>query len=603
MKRTINMRTGMGAAAVALVTLLATVSDARAERRPPFGNDAQLLEANVRDQVTRRIAPVLEEMAPGQAELKYVDVRVNRPTALPAGAAPGFEELTPGTEFVAERVEVAVTLDSKLPPQFRKDLKNLLKSKLDMLDVPVEITESVIAFPTPRPQPQQREMSPYGYPPPPPQPAPQREREQPAAPLYPVAPPPPAPVADNTMHGIPWIVAVLLGILGLLIGGLGFALLSALVDRRARRSIAQGTAPDRRSEASAGGQPAATDHLPEVRRALREDRVLARRVMGELLRENQIEKVAVAVELIGPGVVEDLRSDPACASALREAAALLVDGRPRTDTREIVDQLHRRILKHRMVGADDPVEREFAFLLGVSPARLAAVLDPEPPSVRAAALRYAPAHLRSTYLETRSTGERAALAAAIASPKSLSKEHLLDVAATLRARAIEQAHLDSGQTGDIDLAVELVEERPADEQAEILDAMRRADPAKARAVEAALITEQSFELVSEEVLGATVVGVPSEVLARFLRTTSERVASRTLATLPRTVAAALEEDLSLVVAPTPRETAAARRALFAALRQTLRARGLQAPQTSQTDDDNSGAGSATTKDKGKMVAL
>jgi flagellar motor switch protein FliG len=599
MKRTINMRTGMGAAAVALVALLATGS-ARAERRPPFGNDAQLLEANVRDQVQRRVAPVLEEMAPGQAELKYVDVRVNRPTALPAGAAPGFEELTPGTEFVAERVEVAVTLDAKLPAQFRKDLKNLLKSKLDVLDVPVEITESVIAFPTPRPQPQQREMSPYAYPPLPPQPAPQREREQPAPQPYPVAPPP-APAADNTMHGIPWIVAVLLGILGLLIGGLGFALLSALADRRARRNIAQGSAPDRRSEASGGGgQPAAADHLPDVRRALREDRVLARRVMGELLRENQIEKVAVAVELIGPGVVEDLRSDPTCASALREAAALLVDGGPRADTREIVDQLHRRILKHRMVGADDPVEREFAFLLGVSPARLAAVLDPEPPSVRAAALRYAPAHLRATYLETRSTGERAALAAAIASSKSLSKEHLLDVAATLRSRAIEQAHLDSGQTGDIDLAVELVEERPSDEQAEILDAMRRADPAKARAVEAALITEQSFELVSEEVLGATVVGVPTEILARFLRTASGTVASRTLATLPRTVAAALEEDLSLVVAPTPREAAEARRTLFAALRQTLRARGLQAPQV---DTGNSGSGSATAKDKGKMVAL
>ncbi|HSY40477.1 MAG TPA: hypothetical protein VLA79_13145 [Polyangia bacterium] len=589
MKRIINMRTGMGAAAVALVTLLAAGS-ARAERRPPFGNDAQLLEANVRDEVTRRIAPVLEEMAPGQAELKFVDVRVNRPTALPAGAAPGFEELTPGTEFVAERVEVAVTLDAKLPAQFRKDLKNLLKSKLDMLDVPVEITESVIAFPTPRPQPQQREMSPYPYPPP--QPAPQREREQPAPQPYPVPPPPPAPATDNGTHGIPWIVAVALGILGLLIGALAFALLSALADRRARRNIQQGSAPDRRSESSGGGaQTAAVDHLPEVRRALREDRVLARRVMGELLRENQIEKVAVAVELIGPGVVEDLRGDPACASALREAAALLVDGRPRSDTREIVDQLHRRILKHRMVGADDPVEQEFAFLLGVSPARLAAVLDPEPPSVRAAALRYAPAHLRSTYLESRSTGERAALAAAIASSKSLSKEHLLDVATTLRARAIEQAHLDSGQTGDIDLAVELVEERPTDEQAEILDAMRRADPVKARAVEAALITEQSFELVSEEVLGATVVGVPTEILARFLRTASATVASRTLSTLPRTVAAALEEDLSLVVTPTPREAAEARRALFAALRQTLRARGLQAPQA------ESG------KSKGKMVAL
>jgi hypothetical protein len=39
------------------------------------------------------------------------------------------------------------------------------------------------------------------------------------------------------------------------------------------------------------------------------------------------------------------------------------------------------------------------------------------------------------------------------------------------------------------------------------------------------------------------------------------------------------------------------------LRQALRARGLQAPRTSQVDDGNSGAGSATAKDKGKMVAL
>src|SRR5450432_2571237 len=181
MKGIINVGTWKGA--VACLMLLSATA-AHAERRPPFGNDAQLLETQVRDEVQRRVTPVLDEMAPGQAELKYVDVRVNRPTALPAGAAPGFEELTPGTEFVAERVEVAVTLDAKLPPQFRKDLKNLLKSKLEMLDVPVEITESVIAFPTPRPQPQQREMSPYSYPQPP-QPAPQREREPPAPQQYP----------------------------------------------------------------------------------------------------------------------------------------------------------------------------------------------------------------------------------------------------------------------------------------------------------------------------------------------------------------------------------------------------------------------------------
>jgi len=61
---------------------------ARAERRPPNGSDAAMLEARVREDIERRIVPLLEQMAPGQAELKYVDVRVTRPTALPPGAAP-----------------------------------------------------------------------------------------------------------------------------------------------------------------------------------------------------------------------------------------------------------------------------------------------------------------------------------------------------------------------------------------------------------------------------------------------------------------------------------------------------------------------------------
>ena len=326
--------------------------------------------------------------------------------------------------------------------------------------------------------------------------------------------------------------------------------------------------------------------------------MLARRVMGELLRENQVEKVAVAVELIGPSIVEDLRGDPACAPALREAAAMLVDGRPGADTREIVDQLHRRILKHRMVGSEDPVEQEFAFLLGLSPPRLAALLEPEPPMVRAAALRYAPAHLRAAYLDARSTGraggaggrDRLAQVALQGAParRGGHAAGTRDRAGAPRLRA----------DGEIDLAVELVEERPLSEQAEILDAMRRADPAKARAVEGALITDASFELVSEEVLGAAVVGVPTEVLARFLRVAAPEIGTRVMAVLPPTVGAALAEDLSLVVSSTPREVADARRVAFGALRQALRARGLGAPHSEPSASESSSA-----KDKGKVVAL
>jgi flagellar motor switch protein FliG len=575
--------------AVAIAATMLAATPARAERRPPYGMDAILLESQVRETIERRITPLLEQMAPGQAELKYVDVRVTRPTALPAGASPGFEEMAPGAEFVAEKAEVSLVLDAKLPPPFRKDLKNLIKNRLEGLAVPIEIKESVIPFPTPRPQPTAGpEPYPFRFPP---MPQPQQQQAAPA----PTAPPPaPTPPPEATApRGFPTWLAIVLSVLG---GGI-LATLLFLAFRRDRRDAKQAGADG--TEAGKATTPtaaaAAADHLPEVRRALREDRVLARRVMGELLRENQVDKVAVAVELVGPSVVEDLRGDPTCAIPLREAAALLVEGRARTDkeTKEIVTQLHRRVLKHRMVGAEDPVEQEFAFLLGLSPPRLSSVLAAEPAAVQAAALRYAPVHLRSAYLAERSPAERSALAAALASPKAMSKEHLLDVASTLRSRAADQAHMDTGETGDVDLAVELIEERPPAEQAEMLEAMRRGDPAKARAVQAALINDQSFESVSDEVLTAAAMAVPTEVLGRFLRDVSEAVATRALSVLPRTVAASIQEDLSLDVSPTPQQISDARRAMFASLRKALRDRGLSAPNLAI----------ASGPDKGKVVAI
>ena len=67
----------------------------------------------------------------------------------------------------------------------------------------------------------------------------------------------------------------------------------------ARRRDPQAHARDDKRAEDGGGAGKATtaaavvvaDHLPDVRRALREDRVLARRVMGELLRERELEKV------------------------------------------------------------------------------------------------------------------------------------------------------------------------------------------------------------------------------------------------------------------------------------------------------------------------
>ena len=209
--RRVNRQPVLLAAGLALAATALTVTTARADRRPPYGMDAILLETQVRETIERRITPLLEQMAPGQAELKYVDVRVNRPTALPAGASPGFEEMAPGAEFVAEKAEVSLVLDSKLPPPFRKDLKNLIKNRLEGLAVPIEIRESVIPFPTPRPQPTTPPEMPFRYPP-----MPQMQQPQPpqAAPAPPPAPTAPPPDAAGAARGIPMWLAIVLGVLG-----------------------------------------------------------------------------------------------------------------------------------------------------------------------------------------------------------------------------------------------------------------------------------------------------------------------------------------------------------------------------------------------------
>ena len=150
----------LAAAGAAIATL--APAGAHADRRPPFGNDPGMLETRVREDVERRISPLLEQMAPGQADLGYVDVRVNRPTALATGSNPGFEDLGPGADYVAERIEINLQLDSKLPADFRNNLKALIKGKLESIAVPVDIKDHVFAYPTPRPQPpQQREPPPY----------------------------------------------------------------------------------------------------------------------------------------------------------------------------------------------------------------------------------------------------------------------------------------------------------------------------------------------------------------------------------------------------------------------------------------------------------
>jgi flagellar motor switch protein FliG len=573
---------------------------ARAERRPPFGNDPGMLETRVREDVERRIQPLLEQMAPGQADLGYVDVRVNRPTALATGANPGFEDLGPGADYVAERIELNLQLDSKLPADFRNNLKALIKGKLESIAVPIDIKDHVFAYPTPRPQPAQQREQPPNYPPPP---QPQAQPQPAAAP--PPAQPQPPPRAPEPTGWPSWAVGLLVAIAALLVACL--ALMAFIIAERRRtradaeRAAAGGAGKD--APARTGQALPGTDRLPEVRRALVEDRLLARRVLGELLAQNELDKVARTVELVGPTVVDDLRSDPAHAAALREAAARLDASAPATseEVRTLVEELYRRVLKHRMMGSGDAVEQEFAFLVSLPVARFTAILEGEHPAARAVALRYAPAHLRTAYLDERDLEERAALVAALADGKNVKKDYLMDVAATLRARAIEHAHVGGGEASEIELLVEMIEDAPASDRARLLEAIGPTDPEKRRRIEALLVTDDGLALVADSVLGAAALSVPQDVLITFLRATAPAVTERFLAALPSAVRAGIREELSLEIPVAPEAVVDARRTVHRALRRALRERGMPMPGTGTEGKPGSGTGTASGNGNGRKV--
>src|SRR6185295_5900 len=142
-----------------------------------------------------------------------------------------------------------------------------------------------------------------------PQPPPPKAEQPAPAPQPPVQQPPPR--APEPAGWPTWAVGLLVAVAALLVACLALMAFIVAERRRARAEAerAAGGAGGKDAPARAGQALPGTDRLPEVRRALVEDRLLARRVLGELLAQNELDKVARTVELVGPAMVDDLRSD------------------------------------------------------------------------------------------------------------------------------------------------------------------------------------------------------------------------------------------------------------------------------------------------------
>ena len=319
--------------------------------------------------------------------------------------------------------------------------------------------------------------------------------------------------------------------------------------------------------------------------------------MGELLRENQIDKVAVAVELVGPtrGRGSARRSRPAPSRCARRPRCWWRP-RPRTDTKEIVTSFTAASSSTGWSGAEDPVEQEFAFLLGLSPQRLAARARARARGGAGggAALRAGPPALGVPGGAL--AGERSALAAALALAEGALEGapagRGVDAARAGRRAGPPRRGRDRRHRS----------RRRADRGAPARRAGRDAGGHAARRPgQGARGAGRAHQRLSRS------NGCPTRCSPRRrwrsrptcwrASCATRRRASRR-ARCPRCRAPSprrIQEDLSLDVAPTPQQIVDARRTMFASLRKALRDRGLAAPQPRDARE--------RFRNKGKVVAL
>src|SRR5690242_11900325 len=91
---------------------------------------ATSLQTETRQRIESEVRSYLSTICPAQCELSEVNVKV-APRKPAAGTTPGFEESSPDVkDYVVQSVDLAVTVDKRLPGEFRTNMKTLIERRL-----------------------------------------------------------------------------------------------------------------------------------------------------------------------------------------------------------------------------------------------------------------------------------------------------------------------------------------------------------------------------------------------------------------------------------------------------------------------------------------
>jgi hypothetical protein len=359
---------------------------------------------------------------------------------------------------------------------------------------------------------------------------------------------------------------MLLAVVAMFLGALFF-----LAARRSREPAFEALdAEPALAEAAGVPQPQAAFAEPRRRKlelALHDERVVRNAVVREALDRGETPLVARWVREMGDFLLDDLRGDAGAASALAAVASEIVRAGPDPGSLAV---LEGRVIAARLSHAAESGDAAFAFLEGVRDDAFGTACGDLSAAALDAALRFAPARLRSGALEGLSVEQRHKLAVSWATSPEVPVSQAIAAAEELRERL---ARIGGGPLQAHRALSDLVDSLPRAEQDSLVERIRR----ESGRVPAAFLTESALSTAPADAVGAAVLGVPVATVATYLSAADPDLRERVLSACPPRLRRELEEELQVRTTASRGDFSSARRDLLAHLREEMGRRSSAAP--------------------------
>ena len=511
------------------------------------------VQREAEDRARSEVADLLRTLCPEQCVILSITARVEDDEV--TRAEPGFDSPGDAVAPVLRKLNASLVVDGKLPSAFRAKVKDLVGQRLRVLGVPGEVALQSVDFPVRNP--------PHLEAPPPPMPQ--------SAPVPQAAPPAPAPapatLKERLLQEAPALAAaVLFAIVTMFLGTLFF-----LAARRSRDPAFETIEADPVA-ATLPEAPQQQAGFTEPRRrklelALHDERVVRNAVVRDALERGETPLVARWVREMGDFLLDDLRGDATASNALAAVASEIVRAGPDPASLAV---LEGRVIAARLSRAAESGDAAFAFLEGVREDAFGAACRDLSPAALDAALRFAPARLRSAALDGLSAEQRHKLAVSWATRPEVPVSQAIAAAEELRDRL---DRIGGGPLQAQRALADLVDSLPRVDQDALVERIRR----ESGRVPAAFLTESALSTAPADAVGAAVLGLPVATVATYLSAADADLRERILSTCPARLRRELEEELQVRAAASRVDFVGARRDLLTRLREEITRRAAPSP--------------------------